>query len=119
EPDETFNFTLSNAVNATVSTSVSGHGTIVNDDLTVSVSDAAPVTEGNSGTTPATFTISLSAPSSHVVTVGYYTSGGTATSGSDYVMPNGLATFNPGQTSVTVAVPVIGDSAYEGNETFS
>jgi hypothetical protein len=118
EPDEYFYFNLSGAVNATIY-SLPGHGIILNDDLTVSVSDAAPVVEGNSGTTPANFTISLSAPSTHVVTVGYYTSGGTATSGSDYVMTNGQITFNPGQTSATVTVPVLGDLNYEGNETFN
>lgn len=118
EPDESFYFNLSNPVNATI-TGSPGRGTILNDDLSVSVSDAAPVTEGNSGTTPAVFTVSLSAPSTHTVTVGYYTAGGTATSGSDYTMTNGTLTFNPGQTSATVTVPIIGDTAYEGNETFN
>src|SRR5262249_15363844 len=118
EPDENFFVNLSGAVNANIS-GMPGRGTILNDDLTVSVSDAAPVVEGNSGTTPATFTISLSAPSTHTVSVGYYTSGGTATYGSDYVMTNGQITFNPGQTSATVTVPVIGDLNYEGTETFN
>ena len=119
EPDETFYFNLSGAVNATINPNQFAHGTILNDDLTVSVSDAAPVVEGNSGTTPAVFTISLSAPSTHVVTVGYFTSGGTATAGTDYVMTSGTVTFNPGQTSATITVPVIGDTVAESNETFN
>src|SRR5262249_39637347 len=32
---------------------------------------------------------------------------------------SGMVTFNPGQTSVTVPVPVMGDTVYEGNETFN
>jgi urease beta subunit len=118
EPDETFFVNLSNPVNATLS-NTQGRGTILNDDLTVSIVDPAPVTEGNSGSTPAVFTIGLSAASTHAVTVGYFTSGGTATAGSDYTSTSGTVTFNPGQTSVAIAVPVLGDTIYEGNETFN
>jgi hypothetical protein len=118
EPDKRFYFNLSNAVNATINPTQGASGYILNDDLTVSVSDAAPVTEGNSGTT-AYFTISLSAPSTHSVSVGYYTAGGTATAGTDYAMTNGTATFSPGQTSITIAVPLLNDTAYDGNETFN
>lgn len=117
EPDETFYVNLSGPVNATLA-NTSGRGTILNDDLTVSVGDVS-VLEGNSGTTPAYFTISLSAASTHSVTVGYYTAGGTATAGSDYSSTSGTLTFAPGQTSITVPVSVIGDTIYEGNETFN
>src|SRR5262249_42748757 len=86
EPDETFFDNLSNPVGATIAGG-QGRGTILNDDLTVSVNDVS-VTEGNSGTTAAVFTISLSAASTHSVTVGYYTSGGTATAGTDYTSVN-------------------------------
>src|SRR5262249_26689234 len=108
EPDETFYVNLSSPTNATLATS-QGRGTILNDDLTLSVNDVS-VVEGNSGTTPATFTVSLSAASSHSVTVGYYTSGGTPPAGSDYTSVNGTLTFNPGQTTATVTVPVVGDT---------
>jgi hypothetical protein len=117
EADELYYVNLSNAVNATLA-NTQGRGTIYNDDLSISVSDAAPVTEGNSGSTPAYFTVSLSAASTHTVTVGYYTNGGTATAGSDYISTSGTLTFNPGQTSITVPVSVLGDTLYEGNETF-
>src|SRR5262249_46779209 len=42
------------------------------------------VTEGNSGTTTAVFTVTLSPPATQTVTVHYATSDGTATAGSDY-----------------------------------
>ena len=117
EADELYYVNLSGPVNATLA-NTQGRGTIYNDDLSISVSDAAPVTEGNSGSTPATFTVSLSAASTHAVTVSYYTNGGTATAGSDYTSTSGTLTFNPGQTSLTVPVSVLGDTLYEGNETF-
>src|SRR5262249_50064992 len=82
EPDETFFFNLSNPVNAPLA-NTQGVGPIQNDDVTISVADTT-VTEGNSGTTTASFIVSLSAASSHSVTVSYSTSNGTATAGSDY-----------------------------------
>ena len=116
EPDESFDFNLSGAVNATINPTQFARGRILNDDLTVSVSDAAAVTEGNSGTTPAVFTISLSSPSTHSVTVGYYTSGGTATYGTDYTMTNGEVTFDPGIAPPRSRSP--STIWREGNETF-
>ncbi len=84
---------------------------------TLSVSDAS-VTEGNSGTVLANFTVTLSAPATSDVTVNYATANGTATSGSDYTATSGTLTIPVGSTSGTIAVPVIGDLANESNETF-
>lgn len=80
----------------------------------ISVADTA-VTEGNSGATNATFTVSLSAASSQTVTVNYATANGTAVSGSDYTAVSGSLTFASGQTSKTVPVPVLGDVIDEGS----
>ena len=52
-------------------------------------------------------------------TVGYATSDGTATAGSDYTAVSGTLTFAPGETSKTVTVPLLNDNVYEGNETFN
>jgi N,N-dimethylformamidase beta subunit-like, C-terminal/Concanavalin A-like lectin/glucanases superfamily/Bacterial Ig-like domain/Bacterial Ig domain/Calx-beta domain len=85
---------------------------------TISINNVS-VTEGNSGTVNATFTVTLSAASSQTVTVTYATADGTATAGSDYTaVPPTTLTFTPGQTSKTVAVSVLGDTAFEANETF-
>lgn len=84
----------------------------------VSVSDVM-VTEGDSGTTAATFTISLSAQYGVPVTVRYATANGTATAGTDYQPVAGTATFAPGETVTTVSVNVTGDAAFEPDETFS
>ncbi len=83
---------------------------------TISVADVT-VTEGDSGTSPAVFTLTLSAPMSVPVSVSYATVDGTATSG-DYVTTSGTATFTPGQTSVQVSVPIKGDLLVEGNQSF-
>jgi probable HAF family extracellular repeat protein len=85
----------------------------------VTIGDAT-VTEGNSGTTDAVFTISLSEPSGQTVTVPYATQdGGDAVSGSDYLATSGTLTFAPGQTSQTISVAVAGDRIGEANETFA
>ncbi|WP_392535477.1 beta strand repeat-containing protein [Nostoc sp. C117] len=76
------------------------------------------VTEGNTGTTNATFTVNLSAASTSAVTVNYATANGTATAGSDYTASTGTLTFNPGNTSKTISVIVAGDTRFEPNETF-
>src|SRR5439155_20364965 len=77
------------------------------------------LTEGTGGTTNATFTVTLSAASGRTVTVDYATANGTALAGSDYSAASGVLTFNPGQATQTVSVPVIGDAIHELNETFA
>ncbi|HEX8144317.1 MAG TPA: Calx-beta domain-containing protein [Pyrinomonadaceae bacterium] len=84
----------------------------------LSINDAT-VTEGNSGTVNATFTVTLSAASTSAVTVKYDTANGTATTGSDYQAATGTLTFAPGQTTQTINVAVNGDTAPEPDETFA
>jgi len=84
----------------------------------ISISDVT-VTEGNTGTVSAAFTVSLSTATSAVVTVDYATADGTATAGSDYVAAAGTLTFAPGTTTQVVTVTVNGDTLVEGDETFA
>ncbi|WP_344313439.1 Calx-beta domain-containing protein [Fodinicola feengrottensis] len=128
--DATFAETVKVAANApagtyhcTVDWQVNGMSQGFLEQITVhvpglSINDVT-VTEGNSGTTPANFTVSLAPASDKPVTVHYATSDGTATAGSDYQATNGDLTFTPGQTTKTVTVPVIGDLVDEPNETFN
>ena len=117
EPNETFFVNLSSPTNATIA-DAQGTGTITNDDLpALSISDLT-VPEGDSGTTAATFTVSLSAASAQTVTVNYATANGTATSGSDYLAAAGTVTFPAGSTTQSVSVTINGDAAVEPNETF-
>ncbi|MDL5367048.1 Calx-beta domain-containing protein [Xanthomonas sp. NCPPB 2654] len=119
EANENFFVNVSNVSGASVS-DPQGQGTIVNDDAqpTLSIDDVS-VNEGNSGTTTATFTVSLSAASGQTVSVDYASADGTATAGSDYVARVGTLTFAPGTTAQGVAITVNGDTAVEPNETFS
>src|SRR5262249_4796098 len=84
----------------------------------ITINDAT-VAEGNTGTTAATFTVTLSAASSQPVTVAYATTGGNATAGSDYQSTSGTLTIPAGQTSGMITVPVIGDRLPEPSETFA
>ena len=84
---------------------------------TISISDVS-VTEGNSGTAPATFNISLSAAASGSVSVNWMTANGTATAPADYAAGSGTVSFAAGESVKTVTVLVNGDTADEPNETF-
>jgi hypothetical protein len=122
EANETFTVNLTTPTNATIS-DAQGVGTIVNDDLAVvlpqlSINDVS-LTEGNSGTSNAVFTVKLSTPSTQTIKVNYATANGTAVAGSDYTATSNTLTFAPGQTSQTISVPVIGDTITEANETFT
>ena len=65
------------------------------------------------------FTVSLDAASTREVTVSYETGNGTAEAGADFTGTDGVLTFAAGETSGTVAVPVIDDDAAEPGESFS
>jgi probable HAF family extracellular repeat protein len=104
-----------------------GHGTIGGQQRTFLLSPSsepiltispATASEGDSGTTGVTFTVSLSAPTDQAVTVTYATANGSATAGSDYEASAGTLTFEPGETSKTITALVLGDTHNEGNETF-
>ncbi len=119
EPDETFFVNLTSAVNATILDS-QGLGTIQNDDPvpTISISDVSHL-EGNSGTTPYVFNVTLSNPSSQTVTVQYATADNSATTAdNDYVSASGTVTFPPLSTSQPVTVMANGDNKNEPDESF-
>jgi Ca2+-binding RTX toxin-like protein len=124
ESDETFLVNLSNSVAPIIN--AQGVGTIVNDDVTLpgnnpSVSiDAAVMlpAEGNTGTSPVVFNVTLSATSTSTITVDFATADGTAVAGQDYTANTGSLTFTPGNLTQSITVLVIGDTAVEPDETF-
>ena len=81
---------------------------------TISVSDAN-ATEGSA----VSFTVSLSPASRQQVTVAYATSGGSATSGTDFSETSGTLTFAANETSKSVSVATTEDSDDEADETFT
>lgn len=118
EPSETFFVNVTNVTNAIV-VDGQGVGTIVNDDPLPSLSiNDVTVVEGNSGTTNAVFTVTLSAASGQTVSVNYATADGTAIQPADYTSASGTLTFTPGQTTRTITVPVAGETVPEANETY-
>jgi hypothetical protein len=94
---------------------------IVSPPPSLSIDDHGTL-EGNSGTFPLTFTVTLnSVRATHLTTqVDYATADGTATAPSDYVaVPKATLTFSPGQTSKQITVLVNGDQTFEPDETFT
>ena len=76
--------------------------------------------EGARGTTTLLMTVTLSRASGQVVTVNYLTGDGTAlVANKDYVRTSGTLTFQPGETSKTIAVKINGDRRREPNEMFT
>lgn len=76
------------------------------------------VSEGNTGTAAAVFTLTLSAALDEPITVAYRTADATATAGSDYQAASGTLTFAPGETSKAVTVLVNGDRLGEPDDYF-
>src|SRR5207249_1444532 len=104
ESSEDFSVNLSAAVKADVIDGT-GIGTITDDEPRVSLNNAS-VTEGNSGTTPMTFTVTLSAATDAPSTVNFNTASAGAISGKDFDSASGTLTFLAGQTSKTLSVAV-------------
>lgn len=117
EGNETFAVRLSAPAGATLG-DADGRGTIRNDDAPAVRVANIRRTEGNAGTSTATFTLTLSAPTTKTVTVAFGTADGTARAGSDYTARAGTVTFAPGETAKAVYVAVLGDTRVEGDETF-
>lgn len=121
ELDESFYFNLSDA-NLPVLRDQAG-GIIYNDDRQIvanlSITDAYAMAYTNTETVTK-FTLTLSAPVSFPVTVGYRTIDATAKAGVDYrALPLNFLTFNPGQTRKDIWVYGIkGDGDYTTNKTF-
>ena len=118
EGTESFALNLSAASNAVLA-KAAGAGSIADSGLsaTFSASDAS-VTEPGSGTTNASFTITLSRALGVPMTVSYATVDGTAHAGTDFTAASGTLTFAAGETTKVVNVAVAADALVEGTEGF-
>ncbi|MDB5350662.1 MAG: hypothetical protein JWN86_1909 [Planctomycetota bacterium] len=124
EQGETVFLKISNPTGATVA-QAQGIGTILNDDVgpppparpALSIADIL-VTEGDTGSINAVFTVSLSAAATSTVTVSFATQAGTATVGADFTAKTGTLTFAPGEKTKTISMAVLGDLLPEPDETF-
>ncbi|HWS25459.1 MAG TPA: Calx-beta domain-containing protein, partial [Xanthomonadales bacterium] len=121
EPNETFQVNVGTPSNAAVTIGDGiGIGTINNDDnASISIADAS-VAEGNSGTTPASFTVTLTGSVQGGFSVALVSQSGTATGGIDFVdIVGGNLNFagTAGETQ-SINVLVNGDMVLEGNESY-
>jgi hypothetical protein len=119
EFDETFALNLSGPTNATIGDGA-GTGTITDNDAPplVSIGDVT-VTEPVTGETSARVAVTLSARSGKPVTVQHATSGGSATSGSDFQARTNTVTIPAGNTATTTGVNVFADNFREPDESFN
>ena len=121
EDDETLDLALSIvAGGATLGAPASSVLTIVDNEAQPKLSiNNVTVTENNTNTRDAVFTVKLSGANSKPVTVNYQTVDATATAPADYTaLPLTTLTFSPGETSKIINVLVKGDMVDELNETF-
>jgi len=77
------------------------------------------VTEENSGSKLANFTVTLSQSSAKKVTVKYTTVNKTALAGLDYNSKSGTLTFQPGETAKNISIEIQGDTIFAPKETFN
>ena len=96
-----------------------GQGATTPTQPALSVTDASVKEGGTAGTTPMTFTVSLSAAATTAVTVHYATADGSAKAGTDYQATSGTLTFAAGTTSQTITVPIINDTTAQPTTTFN
>ena len=89
-----------------------------------SIADAT-LSEPDVGTASMLFTLTLSEPTSATQGTSVATSDGTATASGpgvaddDYDVVSTTGTFAPDQTSIQVAVPIVGNDIYEHDEVFT
>lgn len=119
EGNETVTLSLSSPTGGPAINDGTAVVTITDNDATptVSISDVS-VAEGDSGTTSATFTVTLSTPSAQTVTV-RATASHVTTNNLDRGSLDSVLTFTPGDTSETASVSVTGDTAAEADESFA
>lgn len=116
ERNETFTLNLRAPSPGTSIADGLGLGTIVDDDPGFSVSNAS-VTQGDSGTRTATFTVRRTGDRGRA-SVNFVTADDTAREPFDYTRTSGTLNFAAGETIKSVTVPVRGDVRDEPNETF-
>jgi hypothetical protein len=121
ENPESFSMSLSSPGGGSTITSGTAAATINDNDtppctgVSFAIASNGAVTEGAGSV----FTVTKAGSASGTCTVNYATSGGTATSGSDFTAASGTLSFSPTQTSQTVTVATIDDTIVESPETFS
>ena len=115
DDEETLTLTLSNASGAEID-DAAATGTIQDADAAASELSVADAEASEEDDATIDFVVTLEPASSETVTVEYETADGTATAGDDYTAKSGTLTFNPGETSKTIAgaFPISRSRAHTG-----
>jgi hypothetical protein len=120
--NRTFFLGLSNATGgATITTYPVGDVDLYDDEPPPNVSiDDIRVTEGNSGTTNAEFTITITGVTRSIdIRILWDTNSYSAEEDSDFQSSGGTFWFTPADTQKTISVPVFGDLSIEDDEKFN
>ncbi|MEH2058492.1 MAG: PA14 domain-containing protein [Nostoc sp.] len=115
EPDETFNFVIDQPQGATLGLQRTLGLTIQDNDRSA-LDFSKPIVNEGDGSATVTVTRGNALGSARL---DYITVDGTAKAGSDYQAVSGTLNFAAGQTSKTIAIPIINDNIGESNETFT
>ena len=117
EGTENFHVDLQTASGATLQADRRGTATINDDDAapTASIGDAT-VTEGNTGTVNANFTVTLSSAAAAQVRIRYSTVNNSAAAPDDFNgVTDGIVTIAQGASTGTITIEVKGDTVPEGS----
>jgi DNA/RNA endonuclease G (NUC1)/fibronectin type 3 domain-containing protein len=105
-------------VTDTQTASITGTANTTVDDIVVLTINDISVTEGDSGTSQASLTVTKTGTTSQSVSFDWNLVAGTATCcGNDFSGPDGSMTFQPNQTTKTISITVFGDILFEADET--
>jgi Ca2+-binding RTX toxin-like protein len=122
EPDEAFRVQLTAPSAGTISGGALGM--ILNDDSGFAITaDTPSQSEGDTGTTPFTFTVTRQGVLDAAASVAWSLTGivGVSANAQDFaggITPGGTLSFAAGQTSQTITVNIRGDTAVEPDEAF-
>jgi probable HAF family extracellular repeat protein len=117
EQHETVIVRLSNVSSGAIIGDGVATATILDDEPRISIGSVVKQ-EGNSGTTPYNFVVTLSAAYDAPVSVNFATANQSATAPGDFTARTGTLTFSAGQTQQTITVSVKGDRQREYQEVF-
>jgi hypothetical protein len=120
ESDETIILDLSGPVGATIADG-RGVATILNDDAAplpvLEIGDAVAQTEGDSGTTTFTFTVTRTGDLSQASSAAFAVTGDVdAADVAGGVLPSGTVNFAANEATATIAVEIAGDTDVEADE---
>ena len=118
EPDEIFNFEITSISNPSVGAAPLVTEAIIKNDDDPEVSFTSASFSGVAGGN-AIIELELEIPATETSTVVVTSQDGTAEAGSDYTAVNQTVTFNVGESTKTISIPLASNTSEEGEESFT